>query len=86
MRKQKKETVLKETKTKVGQAMIVALPMLEEVVERGLTPMCVIGARVKNKTTIDLCFATLADEHDATIYKFCEEFISQYREIHGNKL
>ena len=76
----------KKVKTSLGINVNSALPMLEEITALGLFPVCVIGAKGNLETKkVDLCFATISDEHDKIVYNFCKNHVEQNAHLYENK-
>lgn len=71
---------IKKNTTKLGQSVSAALPMLEEVAERGLTPVCVIGMNVDdlNSGDINVWFATISNDLDPMIKELCRQMAEEH--------
>ena len=69
-------TDLKIAETQLMQNLISVTPMLEEITEAGMFPMCLIGFKFEEENTkIISSFSTLNDEHDIHVLEVCKQLL-----------
>ena len=73
---------MKDIKTKLGQSISVAIPLIEEIVDKKHIPICVIGCRVESKKTLYFHFATIDDkpETEEIIYNACKAIVEKFKD------
>lgn len=70
--------IIKRASSKLARNIQVILPMIEEITERGLTPLCLIGfGEPKKNDNILAWFATISDDKATkeVLLKCCKELI-----------
>lgn len=78
----KNEVELKTSKSALVNAIQFYLPLIEEITDAGMLPMCVIGVNLKDKENklISAHFATHNATMDSMLYDICKSFIKAYEE------
>lgn len=70
---------MKEVKSKFLQNLIIVTPLIEEITERNLAPICLIGfaPAADDQKEILVHFATVSDDDNAetVLYELCEHLL-----------
>lgn len=84
MNKQKTPKVkFKVIKSGLAKTIQVLMPCIEEISDKGMTPLCIIGFKSPNKDKIvETTFATVSDDESTMLvmYDICKNMVNQLKE------
>lgn len=78
----KKKFELKRVASPLANNIQFYLPLIEEITNAGMMPMCIIGIKQKEgeEKKIDTHFATHNKTMDAMLYDICKAFVVGYEQ------
>lgn len=71
---------LKNAKSPLANNLHFYLPLIEEITEAGMTPMCIIGLKITegDSASIRAYFATHNEIMDEMLYGICKAFVEAH--------